>query len=189
MKRRDLSEEERALWRRAVRDVAPARRPRSAASPVQKPKPANMGAPAPGRAKAKAPAPARGPAKKEPRAFGAGDPKRDRAAGRRRLPVEKTLDLHGLTQAEAHRRLVRFLNAASADGARLALVITGKGGRAAEGEAPRTGVLRMRFLDWIEEAPVRGLIARVSQARARDGGAGAFYVFLKRKGAGVSPRP
>ncbi|MFZ5618376.1 MAG: Smr/MutS family protein, partial [Pseudomonadota bacterium] len=131
MKRRDLSEEERALWRRAVRDVAPARRARAAASAPHKPKSvkaqaASAGAPASRRANAKAPVAARDLAKKEPRAFGAGDPKRDRAAGGKRLPVERTLDLHGLTQAEAHRRLVRFLNAASADGARLTLVITGQ---------------------------------------------------------------
>lgn len=84
---------------------------------------------------------------------------------------------------------MRFLNAAAADGARLALVITGKGRPPAQSDASRGGILRTRFLDWIEEAPVRSLIARVSQARPRDGGAGAFYVFLKQKGAGVTPRP
>ena len=46
---------------------------------------------------------------------------------RGRHPVEARLDLHGLTQAEAHRALPRFLRAARAGGKRCVLVITGRG--------------------------------------------------------------
>ena len=38
------------------------------------------------------------------------------------------IDLHGMTQEEAYRALIRFLMNAQADGKRLILVITGKGG-------------------------------------------------------------
>ena len=71
---------------------------------------------------------------------------------------------------------------------RLALVITGKGRSAAVEAGARPGILRSRFLDWIEEAPLKTQIARVAPARAKDGGAGAFYVFLKKKARGASPR-
>lgn len=180
MRRRDLSEEEKALWRRAMRDVAPARR-RAAAKSVAAPKPASL-KPKPKTRAASMPA---GPTKAKPHAvFGAGDPKRDRAAATRRIAIDATLDLHGMTQAEARRRLPQFLARAAADGARLALVITGKG--KADGSR---GVLKARFLDWIEETPLRALIARVSPAKPKDGGAGAFYVFLKRQGAGDRPAP
>ena len=37
------------------------------------------------------------------------------------------------------------------------------------------------FVDWVEAAPLRAAIARVGQAKPKDGGEGAFYVFLKRK--------
>jgi DNA-nicking Smr family endonuclease len=163
-----------------VRDVAPARR-RAAAKTAASPKPAPL-KPKPKTKAASMPA---GPTKAKPHAvFGGGDPKRDRAAATRRIAIDATVDLHGMTQAEAHRRLPHFLAGAAADGARLVLVITGKG--KADGSR---GVLRARFLDWIEEAPLRALIARVAAAKPKDGGAGAFYVFLKRKGAGGRPAP
>jgi DNA-nicking Smr family endonuclease len=91
-----------------------------------------------------------------------------------------------MTQPRAHRHLVTTLGAAAAAGERLVLVVTGKGRKSPNGA--RAGVLKARFLDWIEAAPVNALIARVAPAGRRDGGDGAFYVFLKRKGAGEPPR-
>ena len=54
------------------------------------------------------------------------------------------------------------------------LVITGKG-RAGE------GVIRKRFLDWLNTPDVRDQVASYAQAHQRHGGGGAFYVFLKRQ--------
>jgi DNA-nicking Smr family endonuclease len=86
-----------------------------------------------------------------------------------------------MTEAAAHARVTRFLLGAHSSGLRLVLVITGKGARAGE---ERRGVIRARFFDWIETAPLRAAIARVAAAKPKDGGAGAFYVFLKRKTRG-----
>jgi DNA-nicking Smr family endonuclease len=58
------------------------------------------------------------------------------------------------------------------------LVITGKGDPA----SPGSGVLRVRFRDWLAEDALRVRIARASEAHRRHGGAGAFYVFLKGGG-------
>lgn len=178
MRRRYLNDEERALWRRAVRDVAPANCQRAA--PPRPP-----GAPA-GSVGVSRPTPnfaIDAPAKTSTHfVYGGGDPKLDRAAARRRIPIDRTLDLHGMTQVEAHRRLLQFVVRAAADGVRLALVITGKG------RPSQPGVLRARFLDWVEAPPLKGAIARVAPVRPRDGGDGAFYVFLKAKGAGAAPR-
>lgn len=102
------------------------------------------------------------------------------------MAIERTLDLHGMTQVEAHRALIQFIASAAQDGARLVLVITGKG--KAPSRETRGGVLKSRFLDWIEERALKSEIARVSPAKQKDGGAGAFYVFLKRKSAGRAPR-
>ncbi len=43
--------------------------------------------------------------------------------------IDARLDLHGYTQAQAHDVLLRFLHATQSRGGRVALVITGKGGR------------------------------------------------------------
>ncbi|MBY0422690.1 MAG: Smr/MutS family protein, partial [Parvularculaceae bacterium] len=85
-------------------------------------------------------------------------------------------DLHGLTQERAHVRLLGFLETAQADGVKCVRVITGKGG---DGAAAR-GILRRRFLDWIEAAPFRPLVVRVAPAETRLV-AGAYYVFVKRR--------
>ncbi|MEO1136267.1 MAG: Smr/MutS family protein [Pseudomonadota bacterium] len=117
--------------------------------------------------------------------FAAGDPRLDRLAGRGRLAIDAVLDLHGHSQRTARVALGRFLAAHHARGARCVLVITGKGSAAGaradsmEQGAGR-GILRARFHDWLSEASLRDLISRASQAHPRHGGAGAFYVFLKR---------
>jgi DNA-nicking Smr family endonuclease len=90
------------------------------------------------------------------------------------LELDAVLDLHGHTQDRAQRALARFLIQAQADGARVVLVITGKGRGGAE------GVLKARLLDWLGAPGIRPLIAGFAEAHARHGGAGAAYVFLKR---------
>ena len=96
---------------------------------------------------------------------------------RGQLPIEARLDLHGLTQAEAHRELTRFITTSDASGKRLVLVITGKGRPGSEG----MGVLRQAVPRWLNEPGLRGRILALTPAQPRDGGAGALYVLLRRK--------
>ena len=49
--------------------------------------------------------------------------------------VDDVLDLHGLTQAQAHRRLNHFLWRSAENGAKLVLIITGKGAAIAADES------------------------------------------------------
>lgn len=180
MKKRELSGEERELWSLVTRDVKPARK-RSRAAP--KP-PATAHAPAARRrASPAAPAPVVPPSSKRKAApvLGGGDPKADRKAAKGLIPIEARIDLHGLTATAAQRQVTRFILKAREDGLRLVLVITGKG--AARGGEGR-GVIRRGFVEWIEAEPLRGAIARAATAKPKDGGAGAFYVFLKRKTRG-----
>lgn len=204
MKRRDLSGEERALWALATRDVKPSKK-RAAKKRADPPLPpfAGEGSGARGsqRARAKGPIPAASPPAPLPRAgegrkpraattpapvFGGGDPGADRKAAKGLIPIEARLDLHGLTEALAQARVTRFILGAREDGLRLVLVITGKGARQSHGAAggEGRGVIRARFMDWIETAPLRAAIARVANAKPKDGGTGAFYVFLKRRTRG-----
>ncbi|MFN0022528.1 MAG: Smr/MutS family protein [Parvularculaceae bacterium] len=203
MKRRDLSERERDLWGLVTKDVKPARKrkpapAKAAAEPPANPPPANKAAkPVKRGTTAIAAAPIAPPPKpllsraKRPTVrlapvFGGGDPKADKKAAKRLVPIDETLDLHGMTERSAHTRVLRFILGAQDRGARLVLVVTGKGER--KGGEGR-GIIRTRFIDWVEAAPLRAVIARVAPAKPKDGGSGAFYVFLKRKSAGVgAPR-
>ncbi|HYM71881.1 MAG TPA: Smr/MutS family protein [Stellaceae bacterium] len=105
----------------------------------------------------------------------------DRARAERlkrgRLPVEARLDLHGMTQAEAHRALAGFVRNSRAAGRRCVLVITGRG-------AVGGGVLRAAVPRWLAEPEFRPHLLAIATAQPRDGGAGALYVMLRRnKGA------
>ena len=106
-----------------------------------------------------------------------------------RIPVDATLDLHGLTQAMAHRRLRSFLGAARKQGARLVIVVTGKGGSDrngdAAGPAAERGVLRRMLPHWLEDPDLRDLVVGFEPAARRHGGEGAFYVRLRR----ADPKP
>jgi DNA-nicking Smr family endonuclease len=91
--------------------------------------------------------------------------------------IEARLDLHGMTQDEAHRALAAFIRASRADGRRCVLVITGRGSAGG-------GVLREAVPRWLHEPEFRSHLLAIAAAQPRDGGNGALYVMLsKRSGA------
>lgn len=93
------------------------------------------------------------------------------------MAVDGRIDLHGLTLDQAHVALVSFVRSAAARGDRCVVVVTGKG------KAPGVGKIKRETRHWLNQAPLRGVILAVSEARHRDGGSGALYVLLKRKRA------
>ncbi len=88
--------------------------------------------------------------------------------------IDSRLDLHGLTQSEAHAALLRFLRNAYARDARLVLVITGKG----RGGEP--GVLRRQVPQWLGLPDFRSFVVGFEDAHVAHGGEGALYVRLRR---------
>lgn len=101
---------------------------------------------------------------------------------RGKLRPEGRIDLHGMTLAQAHPALVRFLLAAHADGKRLVLVITGKGkDRDDGGIMPvRRGILRHQVPHWLQTPPLQAIVIQITPAHFRHGGDGAYYVYLRR---------
>jgi DNA-nicking Smr family endonuclease len=96
--------------------------------------------------------------------------------------VEARLDLHGMTQIEAHRALSVFIRSARVEGKRCVLVITGRG--AAKGAYGSGGVLRAAVPRWLDEPDFRPHLLAIATAQPRDGGAGALYVMLRRTRVG-----
>lgn len=95
---------------------------------------------------------------------------------------EARIDLHGMTAERAHRVCLTFLGDAMSRGLRVVLVITGKGQRS-ETDIMRSGrgVLRESLPGWLRASPLGGSIVGIYQAHQKHGGAGAFYVYLKRR--------
>lgn len=175
-KKGGLSPDDEDLWRKVTRTVRPlarrnvlvARKPVIVATtPVES---ISLRAPA------VPPKPVVASVKKAPGVLADRSP--EKRVRRGKLDVGAKLDLHGFTQEEARGALMRFLLHARADNVRVALVVTGKGGRLRSGESA-PGVLKQRLPEWLAGADLRPLVSGYAEAHQRHGGGGAYYVFLK----------
>lgn len=91
-----------------------------------------------------------------------------------RLDIDATLDLHGYSLARAHTAFLKFVAVHIRAGSRVLLVVTGKG---KGGE----GVIRASLKEWAHEPSIDHWVLKITQAAAEDGGAGAFYILLRRR--------
>ena len=166
-RRRVLSQDERVLWTTVTRSISPLRDgvadieaekapPRR---PAKKLEPATLAKPA-------AAPPSLTPLSRRMR----------RSVARGKQAIDARLDLHGLTQSEAHAALLRFLRNASAREAKLVLVITGKGSR--DGER---GVLKRQVPQWLALPEFRAFAIGFEDAHVAHGGEGALYVRIRRQ--------
>lgn len=124
------------------------------------------------------------PAKAPPRQLPEMDGRLKQKLIQGRIPVEQRLDLHGLTLREAERAMDRLLRQAIACGQRGLLVITGKGVRVGDAPPPlfeQRGVLRAWLPDYLRQGPWRDQVLGIAPARQEQGGAGAFFVLLRRQ--------
>ena len=184
-RKRPVSREEETLWRKVTGDVEPL-----SGEPPQEPdtqpiedkakkSKAPAGAPPPAPPSPREPPAPPVAAKQQPElAPGktAGLDKRNAQRLKRgQLRPEARVDLHGMTQAEAHGELNDFIAECHMAGLRSVLVITGKG------SVREGGVLRRMVPRWLNQAPLRSMVIAIEQATPRDGGAGAFYLLLRRR--------
>jgi DNA-nicking Smr family endonuclease len=170
-RRRLLTPDERVLWSIVTRSIVPMHEVahNDVAAPDRAP-PADVGtAPA---AKVTASLPSR---LSLPPMAPLGRRMRARVA-RGKEAIDARLDLHGLTQAQAHSTLLHFLRNAQARDARLVLVITGKGAR---GDGER-GVLRRHVPQWLALPELRAFVVGYEDAHLAHGGEGALYVRIRR---------
>ena len=115
------------------------------------------------------------------------DGRTDERLRRGTLDPDARLDLHGLTEREAHNSLLLFLRSAQMRRAKLVLVVTGKGARIAA-DAPfdmelhtrPRGVLKTAVPRWLKEREFAGLVAGTRDAHRKHGGEGALYIYLRK---------
>lgn len=94
--------------------------------------------------------------------------------------IQARIDLHGLTEEQAHQKLLKFILTCHHQGLRSVLVITGKGLTQETEWWQSTGVLKKNVPRWLNEPPLKAIISAQATAHPRDGGSGALYVLLKR---------
>jgi DNA-nicking Smr family endonuclease len=181
-RRRQLSDEDRALWSGFTRSITPLRQAAKSTKPAGAPaaKPSDPGEVALPCFHPQPIAPHGLPphAKNSSPLAPLGRRLRARVA-RGREPIDARIDLHGLTQTEAHAALRRFLSRARDEGARTVLIVTGKGS-GVRGAASERGVLRRQVPMWLALPEFRALVIGFEDAHISHGGQGALYVRLRR---------
>jgi DNA-nicking Smr family endonuclease len=178
-----LSEEDRIIWSRVARTARPLKGKETAVLPetaligleALEPLPA---AEPPARSGLAAAAAARN---EKPHHRPLDAPTRSKLS-KGRLPIEGRVDLHGMTQGEAHMLLLSFLHRAWAQGLRHVLVITGKGSSLGS-----DGVLRRAVPGWLATPSFRMMVSSYDSAARQHGGTGALYIRLRRRSGGASP--
>lgn len=168
---RKLSREEAQLWRVVTETVRPLKSRRKAPPDDQSlPTPDPMS-----RKPALSPAPKAIVTHRKP--LEAIDRRTKRHLLKGRIAVDARLDLHGSTIAEAHRRVIGFLARAQQEGARVVLLVTGKGKGGIDGA--EWGPLRRETPMWLADPKLRHIVAAYGEASPTHGGAGALYVRLR----------
>jgi len=183
MSRRRLNPDERSLWKDVTRSIVPLPKrrtedadeaePPSAPPPKIKTRSKFVSAAAPIAAR---PVPIPKP-KPTPQPAPLGRKARRRLA-RGSDAIDGRLDLHGMTQAQAHDALLGFLHASAARGAKVVLVITGKGARG--DDTGGRGVLKRQVPMWLRLPEFREFVVGFEAAGIGHGGEGAMYVRLRR---------
>lgn len=169
-----LSEADQALWAQYTRQIVPL--PGKAPLPLASP-------PAPASAE---PAPAKRPVASPPArprrhgaaalAVGAQPAGLDSGTWSRfrggKLPVARTLDLHGMTVQRAHAALMAFLRSAHAEQVRIVEVVTGRG----TGETG--GAIKRELPFWLNLPEVRPMILGATHPHALN--PGSVRLILRR---------
>ncbi|MEJ0011389.1 MAG: Smr/MutS family protein [Bauldia sp.] len=179
-RRRVPTGEELELWEKVKETVAPI-------APVKappKPPEAEKKRP-PGPQKKKAPpapqfVPPKPPPPKAPPALAPLDRRTRSRVARGAVAIDRRIDLHGLTQLAAERRLETFLRDAQMEGAKVVLVITGKGKAADDAREGERGILRRMVPHWLASPALRPVVIGFEEAARNHGGAGALYVRIRR---------
>lgn len=174
-RRRPVSDEEHALWAAVARSVSPLRKTGAKTKPIVPADEAGPPPTPPSRPVGKAETPQR--PKSPPLAMLDRQLKQRVARGSHAIAAR--IDLHGMTQRQAHAALADFLSRAQADGAKVVLVVTGKGGESSH-DGHERGVLRRQVPLWLALPEFRRFVVGFDEAHRSHGGQGALYVRLRR---------
>ena len=196
-----LNKEDADLWSHTARSVAPLHRAKSRVTAAVPDTPAAESA-QPGhsrpassleparrahRERAAVPVPSATHKPKNPPPLAEPDRSHVRKIATGQHEIDARLDLHGLRQSDAHRRLARFLHDAQSAGLSMVLVITGKGGarKSSDGLDPyareEPGIIRRAVPLWLGEPGLRALVVSFTPAHQRHGGSGALYIHIRKR--------
>ena len=97
----------------------------------------------------------------------------------------RSIDLHGYTLEEANKSIENFIIKSYEDGINKLIVVTGKGLHSQNEKDPyvskNLSILKYSVPEFISKnQSLMKIIYEMQDAKIEDGGAGAFYIFLKK---------
>ena len=102
-----------------------------------------------------------------------------------KIKINKKIDLHGLTVAEAQKRFNEEIDYCYNNSKRLIIFITGKGAinRSTKNNQNKLyfGKIRSQIRNWVFSNLNKEKILLFSEASPAHGGAGSFYIYLRKK--------
>jgi DNA-nicking Smr family endonuclease len=96
---------------------------------------------------------------------------------RSKIEIEARLDLHGLTQEQAHSKLKSFIFNCYQHRKRFVLVITGKG----KSEDGYGGILKRIVPYWLQAYDLAPYVIGFEPAHSHHGGSGALYMWIRKQ--------
>ena len=113
-------------------------------------------------------------------------PNKDNSQAEIKVKKTRSLDLHGETLDEANQIIENFIKKSYQDKVHKLIIVTGKGLHSKNEKDPYVskdlGILKYSIPDFLKNnSELMKMISNISEASIADGGAGAFYIFLKKK--------
>ena len=98
----------------------------------------------------------------------------------------RSLDLHGKTLDEANSIIENFIKKSYEDKVQKLIIVTGKGLHSDNEKDPYVskdlGILKYSIPEFVRNnEDLMKIISNISEASVKDGGTGAFYIFLKKR--------
>jgi len=112
-------------------------------------------------------------------------PDKDNIQNKTIIKKTRSLDLHGKTLDEANSIIENFIKKSYEDKIQKLIIVTGKGLHSNNEEDPYVskdlGILKYSIPEFLRNNEnLMQIISNISEASIKDGGTGAFYIFLKK---------
>jgi DNA-nicking Smr family endonuclease len=113
-------------------------------------------------------------------------PNKDISLNKKILPKKRSIDLHGYTLEQANNAIAEFIKKSYVDGVNKLIVVTGKGLHSQNEKDPYVSkdlsILKYSVPEFLStNKSLMNIIYEIKDAKIEDGGAGAFYIYLKKK--------
>ena len=112
-------------------------------------------------------------------------PNKDINLNRKLLSKKRSIDLHGYTLEQANKAIEKFIKKSYTDGVNKLIVVTGKGLHSQNEKDPYVSkdlsILKYSVPEFLStNKSLMNIIYEIKDAKIEDGGAGAFYIYLKK---------